>query len=1571
MFGSKAERWLRHGLAVYVLMAATLVQAGELVLAQSLQAPDGLTRWFHYYRPDNLPARAPVVILLHGGTLSYNKVIDQTRSNVQRDAFGRLDTSQWVDLAEEDKFLLLIPNGVNPSDGDTQGESQSWNDCRNADEASAIETGADDVGFLSALIDWAAAQADFEVDLNRVYVTGHSNGGTMSYRAAAELGERVAAFAAFIANLPVDPGKECQAPTFPVSAFLLHSTADPVMDYAGGCDTTTGPRGCTHSAEATRDFWIALNDAGEAQMPVVYPNLDDKDGTAAGGSTASSVLYSGGRQGTEVLHMVVEGGGHNGPSVKYRLTAGSEATTGLQNHDVDGVRHAWEFLKSKSLNSAATLASAQDPQCEGSNVSIGPAVDRFTTRPAVFPWQGNFLQDDVICFRSRQSGAQLRGYLFAPNDVNQRQDQSLPVVVMGPGSGSSQALYHIWAARELAGHGYLVLVEDPQGAGRSEINGVEPEGCDAGGCPGIPFQQALNYVDGLLSGTDFVFSRGHSWLRKADLTRVGLAGHSLSARAASYLGGLDERIKAVVAWDNLSSDLYGDAGVSSGGGACGAVIGGEPPGSLPVTIRVPSLGQASDLPGSCTQDSNPDAKKSAYARWRQAGVPSMQLVFAGARHADWAQSAQSDSQQLELFQYYSRAWFDLYLRGDESARARLIDPQILLSQTALTASAVLSQQFRSAAFMPEARIDCADLAANPCVPTLNQPPVAVAVSDLVEGLAPLNVSFDAAASSDPDGDTLHYIFDFGDGTPIQDMTQPNANHSYAAGEWVARIQVQDRGGLLSLNTVSLQIRVTETPPESADETAADASAAAPGSASPASEPANPTNSATAPVVLPVQSRAVLAEGGAGFGVPMLGLLLLALITRICRSPFGDRRALTPLLGLVLSACADSTPVETAAVNSSTPLIMSSATCQQDSWVAGSTELCAGRFVYRDYIYDDYGANTGEVVAAAPGTSSLSATSGDKRYPAGAENTADLVRFELWLEGDQIKIEVELNTLYSADQTLAAVALDTDNDAATGSETLLGLRVSGADWVQQITVGDPQRNLLRGSFPRPPGATWKIWAVTAQADGTVMNVAFRGTQETASTDGAYWENNQAAALNAGDITAYSATVDLADLEGGVTQPALPALGFQQRVYTSAYTLPPGEGISVEGVPGRHGRTGSGCEQYFHYLGKYQPYGVYVPEGPGPKGLVVVLHGCDANHSSQVRQDGFQAQFGDGLDSIIVAPLGRGTLGWFSDISERDVLDVMDDAQGQLQIDSERVVMTGYSMGGYGSMRMAAFYPDKFSAAVSWVGNTGSLYNTPVPGNPVTTLERESNAIYEETTGTQIASGDSGAIGDVLDFLGNLSHVPFAGLYAAADYLVPVHTALTLEQRLNNNSELVFDFYLHPAAEHLTFALLDTWQKEAAFVKERRREHQPAQIRYRFDTRLYYPEYGIRHDRAYWVSNLRVREEGIAELDLRSRACGFVEPLLLTGQDADPAAVPLPWLRSFRRAEPGTPPMPTIREDFIEGELSNVSNADIDLRGACLEGRGFRYRLSSDGPVTLQFSDGRLMRLEGGTAEGVFE
>ncbi|MFA5941807.1 MAG: prolyl oligopeptidase family serine peptidase [Sinimarinibacterium sp.] len=641
-------------------------------------------------------------------------------------------------------------------------------------------------------------------------------------------------------------------------------------------------------------------------------------------------------------------------------------------------------------------------------------------------------------------------------------------------------------------------------------------------------------------------------------------------------------------------------------------------------------------------------------------------------------------------------------------------------------------------------------------------------------------------------------------------------------------------------------------------------------------------------------------------------------------------------------------------------------CGELSWIGGTTEICEGVLIYRDYVYDDHGADTNPTYNSPIGR--LSPVAGDATYAAGQENTADLVMLELRLDGGTVRVRAELNTLYDANSTLVAVAIDRDNDAATGGGEWPGLGIASSGWdeIHTLDQADPATNLVSGSFPRPAGDTWRVQAVVAQADGTVMNVAFRGTQEESKalaaasagdglTGGTWWEDKQAAALGAGDISAFAAVVAVADLSQSRTVLDTIAPGLHQRVYTSAYTLEPGEGISVDGVPGRHGDTGNPCEQYFHFLGRYQPYGLYLPATDGPHGLQFVMHGCEANHASLINAPGMQQQFGENLNRLLLVPLGRGPTGFNSDIAERDNLDAWQDVLDHYEIDPDQMYSGGYSMGGYGTLRMAELYPDRFAGAVNWVGFTGDIFNTPVPDNPL-----------PPETGEQGSS--VGAVGNVIDFVGNLRHIPIANLYGGEDELVTATTALALEQAFANTAEVVYEFFFHPVAEHLTFALLDNWQKEAAYASGRVRVHNPAHVTFRTDEALDYPEYQITHDQAYWVSAIQGRGEGYIDVDLQSSGCGGSLPTFTDGQDQGVGPAALAWVSTLREVSGSTPLVP---KNHLGGALNNVATLTIDTAGTCLTSAPVQYDLTVDGPTTLKLSDGRVLNLPGaGMHQGSF-
>jgi hypothetical protein len=108
----------------------------------------------------------------------------------------------------------------------------------------------------------------------------------------------------------------------------------------------------------------------------------------------------------------------------------------------------------------------------------------------------------------------------------------------------------------------------------------------------------------------------------------------------------------------------------------------------------------------------------------------------------------------------------------------------------------------------------------------------------------------------------------------------------------------------------------------------------------------------------------------------------------------------------------------------------------------------------------------------------------------------------------------------------------------------------------------------------------------------------------------------------------------------------------------------------------------------------------------------------------------------------------------------------------------------------------------------------------------------------------------------------------------------------------------------------------------------------------------PAHGIRHDRAYWVSGIRGRDDGDIDTDLTTYGCGGEVPTLSAGSGAGPSLVP--WVSTSKdiighTALPG--------EQRLQGALTNVASLLLDVDAACLRA-SFRYEITGDGPATIR-------------------
>ena len=163
----------------------------------------GLSRSYIVHVPPGYDPSAPtpVVFNFHGFTSNASQEVFFSNMNPTADAHG---------------FLVVYPDGY----------ASSWNAGSCCGDAAS--EGVDDVGFIRALVDEVASLLC--IDRDRVYASGMSNGGFLSYRLACEAADVFAGFAPVAGGIGITG---C-SPSRPVSLIAYHGTADSYVPYAFG-----------------------------------------------------------------------------------------------------------------------------------------------------------------------------------------------------------------------------------------------------------------------------------------------------------------------------------------------------------------------------------------------------------------------------------------------------------------------------------------------------------------------------------------------------------------------------------------------------------------------------------------------------------------------------------------------------------------------------------------------------------------------------------------------------------------------------------------------------------------------------------------------------------------------------------------------------------------------------------------------------------------------------------------------------------------------------------------------------------------------------------------------------------------------------------------------------------------------------------------------------------------------------------------------------------------------------------------------------------------------------------------
>jgi hypothetical protein len=554
-------------------------------------------------------------------------------------------------------------------------------------------------------------------------------------------------------------------------------------------------------------------------------------------------------------------------------------------------------------------------------------------------------------------------------------------------------------------------------------------------------------------------------------------------------------------------------------------------------------------------------------------------------------------------------------------------------------------------------------------------------------------------------------------------------------------------------------------------------------------------------------------------------------------------------------------------------------------VSGASSYRSGEFVYQDFLYDDHGArgkaDPGDKRSAGDG---FSAPNGTYTYPTGpayAGNAADLVELRIRPTTTATLFRLTFNTLkdpakvaatlalgagpatpvpFGANATAKADALVTwhghtatltpgagDRNrpicAASATKATVDLRRRQVTLTVPHCGWDPGRSRVRIS------AGTGLWDTTHdaylipgdRADAThpggaggltnppaFFNLAFRHEplpkiDLTAFSDPAWWRDRaQAHALAKHDLTAIGATVDFAKLARKAHDDSgVPRTGVLNRVLASHFE----DGQGTNYAPGC-GLANTRCTGELR--GRLQPYALYVPPRKPRSGryaLTLLLHSLSASYN-QFAQSENQSSFGARAGgSLVITPEGRGPDGFYTDRAEADTFEVWADVARHYRLRPDTTAIAGYSMGGFGTFRLAEQFPDLFARAQPTVG---------------------------------ITVGDG-------SLLGSLRNIPLLIWNHEKDELVPyglVKNEVATLDALGYRYEL--DTF-HPAKvppptpdpNHLTLAVYDNFAPAARFLGDGRVVRNPPHVTYAYDPTRDSPRSRIKGGHAYWVSGIRLR------------------------------------------------------------------------------------------------------------------
>lgn len=321
-----------------VCIMAIVLTSPIIVLGQydSIQHDDNYRTYLVHLPPEYSPGSPlPLILAMHGGFGS---------------AFNLQEQSKLSEKADEENFIVVYPEGIKGGALNIRTWNAGW--CCGY----ASNSNIDDVGFINALMDTLIDR--YSIDTDRIYATGMSNGGFLSYRLACELSDRIAAIAPVACSMSMT---SCN-PARGVPVIHFHSYDDESIPDEGGIGNGVSGH-YNPPLDSVLNAWADHNGCMVKNDTVVHTN----EFTFAKWKTCEC--------GAEVNVYISQDGGHSWPG-GTQTQIGDPVSQFISATDL-----MWSFFQQYSLECKTTVTSARESKPSGYiELFPNPTSGKFTIR---------------------------------------------------------------------------------------------------------------------------------------------------------------------------------------------------------------------------------------------------------------------------------------------------------------------------------------------------------------------------------------------------------------------------------------------------------------------------------------------------------------------------------------------------------------------------------------------------------------------------------------------------------------------------------------------------------------------------------------------------------------------------------------------------------------------------------------------------------------------------------------------------------------------------------------------------------------------------------------------------------------------------------------------------------------------------------------------------------------------------------------------------------------------------------------------------------------------------------------